>query len=223
MTIYLKTSVDFAIFIGNLMRVYPTMRSRIAIEIGTAFGNALGTYIILAIWNYFRHVEVLLAAMIVLAAMVLFKLAQEGLEHCRETESHTPAWILACVHFLDRVLTPLNQVFGIVLSRVMPNLSMKPVAGLSFTALLMASFRVPFILRLDDFAVYVPVFSVVNVFGFGVGVIVGHMILNLLLFISPQRTIRAVKNPLISLLGAIAFIVLGVWGIQEAVHLLSGH
>ena len=43
LTIYLKTSVDFAIFIGNLMAAYPGWKNRISIEIGTAFGNALGT------------------------------------------------------------------------------------------------------------------------------------------------------------------------------------
>jgi hypothetical protein len=165
MTIYLKTSVDFAIFIGNLMRAYPTVQGRIAIEIGTAVGNALGTYIVLTLWNYFRHVEALLAAMIILAAMVLFKLAQEGLEHCHEEKTHAPVWLLTCVNLLNRVLTPLNRLFGVLLNRIMPNLSMKPVAGLSFVGLLLASFRVPFILGLDDFAGYVPVFSVVNVFG----------------------------------------------------------
>jgi flagellar biogenesis protein FliO len=49
------------------------------------------------------------------------------------------------------------------------------------------------------------------------------MVLNVLLFISPQRTINAVKNPLVSLFGAIAFIVLAVWGVQEAMHLLFIH
>ena len=36
MIIYLKTSVDFAIFIGNLMANYKGVKNRIAIEIGTA-------------------------------------------------------------------------------------------------------------------------------------------------------------------------------------------
>src|SRR5574340_438011 len=47
--IYLKTAIDFAIFIGNLMHTNPGWKKRIAIEIGTAVGNALGTFLILAI------------------------------------------------------------------------------------------------------------------------------------------------------------------------------
>src|SRR3990167_3904370 len=51
LTIYLKTSIDFAIFMGNLMHANPGWKNRIAIEIGTAVGNASGTLIILAIWT----------------------------------------------------------------------------------------------------------------------------------------------------------------------------
>src|SRR3989344_6711196 len=69
LTIYLKTSVDFAIYIGNLMHAYPGWKNRISIELGTAVGNALGTLIVLAIWNFFRDVEALLAIMIFIASL----------------------------------------------------------------------------------------------------------------------------------------------------------
>src|SRR3990167_4894906 len=64
LTIYIKTAVDFAIYMGNLMHAYPGWKNRISIELGTAVGNALGTLIVLAIWNFFRDVEALLAIMI---------------------------------------------------------------------------------------------------------------------------------------------------------------
>src|SRR5690349_10198911 len=51
LTIYVKTSVDFALFIGNLMSKNPGVKNRIAIEIGTAFGNAAGTLFVLIIWT----------------------------------------------------------------------------------------------------------------------------------------------------------------------------
>ena len=41
LTIYLKTSIDFAIFIARLMDVNPGWKNRIAIEIGPAVGNLL--------------------------------------------------------------------------------------------------------------------------------------------------------------------------------------
>ena len=50
--------------------------------------------------------------------------------------------------------------------------------------LLLFSFSVPFILGLDDFAGYVPLFNIINVFGFSLGVIGAHMLLNIALFIN---------------------------------------
>ena len=54
LTIYLKTSVDFAIYIGNLMSKNNEWKSRVAIELGTALGNAAGTMVILLIWTFFK-------------------------------------------------------------------------------------------------------------------------------------------------------------------------
>jgi len=84
----------------------------------------------------------------------------------------------------------------------------------------MFAFTVPFILGLDDFAGYVPLFKIVNVFGFAIGVFAGHMILNIFLFISPKTTINVVKNAYISAVGALVFIGLAIWGISETIHLL---
>ena len=220
MTIYLKTSVDFALFIGNLMHSYPTWKNRIAIEIGTALGNALGTIVVLAMWSFFKEIKWLLAVMIAVAALVLLKLAEEGLEHALENKSGITKNIYDFSENLKNILNMINKKTDILLSKIIPNLSMKPKAGLSFWGLFVVSFTVPFILGLDDFAGYVPVFNIVNVFGFSVGVILGHMILNLSLFLSPKLTIRAVKNSYIALVGSIAFIALSFWGMFEVYKLI---
>ncbi|MDO8610207.1 MAG: hypothetical protein Q7R95_06665 [bacterium] len=213
--IYLKTSVDFAIFIGNLMASYPGWKNRIAIEISTAAGNALGTIMILVIWNYFRTVEWLLAIMILIAALVLIKLAEDGMDHVGEEGKNLPEMFRPFAKIVKKYLAKFNHITHPFLKLIIPNLSMKPQKSKSWGGLFILSFTIPFILGLDDFAGYVPVFNIVNVFGFSVGVLLGHMILNLLLFISPERTIKAVKNPLISLFGSIAFIALAGWGFYE--------
>ena len=59
-----------------------------AIEIGTALGNGLGTIIVLIIWTFFKEVEWLLAIMILLAALVLFELAFASLEHFSNWEGN---------------------------------------------------------------------------------------------------------------------------------------
>src|SRR5438270_11331159 len=80
MTIYLKTSIDFALFMGNLMNANPGWKKRIVINLGTALGNCLGTITVLCIWYFVKQAPLLMIIMIILAALVLFELAEEGFE-----------------------------------------------------------------------------------------------------------------------------------------------
>lgn len=219
-TIYIKTSIDFAIFIGQLMAKNPGWKSRVAIEVGTAFGNAAGTMGILLLWTFFKDIHWLLAIMVFLAALVLFKMAEDGLEHVLEGERASR--LKAIAEPIKKLLDILNHLTAPLLRFVLPNLKVGKQGALPFWPLFLSACTIPFILGLDDFAGYVPLFSVVNVFGFGIGVFVGHMVLNFCLFLSPEHTIKVVKNSVISLLGSVAFIGLGIWGFVEVVRILSG-
>ena len=222
-TIYLKTSIDFAIFIGRLMEKNPGLKGRIGIEIGTALGNAVGTFAILLIWAAFKEVSWLLGVMIFVAALVLIRLAQDGLEHIDTKKISYPLYFRRAVSLLDTFLRIINKPIEPMLSKLLPAQSLDVTKKATLGGLLALSFAVPFVLGLDDFAGYVPLFNIVNVFGFAIGVFAGHMVLNIFLYISPKRTIAAVKNPVISFLGSIAFIVLAAWGLYEAYVLLFLH
>lgn len=218
-TIYLKTAIDFAIFIARLMEKNPGLKGRIGIEIGTALGNGVGTMAILLIWSFFKEVNWLLAIMIIVASLVLLRLAQDTLTH---GQSRQPA-LEKITGWIEKFLRAVNAVTAPLLSRIVPSQSLKVEHKKTFLALLMMAFTVPFILGLDDFAGYVPLFNVVNVFGFSVGVFIGHMVLNIALYISPSRTITLVRNPVISILGSVAFVGLAGWGLFEAFKLLFLH
>ncbi len=218
MTIYLKTSIDFAIFIGRLMSEYTGWKNRVMIEIGTAAGNALGTLGILIIWDLFREIKILMAVMIFVAALVLIRMAEDGLSHARKSGRY-PLNFFGWIHVFEKAMHSINIITKPFLSHIVPDISVKEKKSASYKKLFVYALTVPFILGLDDFAGYIPLFNVVNVYGFAIGVFVGHMILNIFLFLSPTNTIRAVKNPIISLIGSVAFVGLAVWGIYEALHL----
>jgi hypothetical protein len=227
LTIYLKTSVDFALLIGILMSQYPGVKNRFAIEIGTAVGNALGTMVILVIWYFFKEIKWLLGLMILLAALVLFRLAQTSLEHIFETDEdkhdsiEVSKPIKNIANRINSVLSPINTFLHPLLSRIIPEMKFGKKENLTFAGLVLTSFTIPFILGLDDFAGYVPLFNIVNVFGFGIGVFTGHTILNIFLFINPKLTTKIVKNPIIAIIGSLAFIGLALWGIYEVVHIFN--
>lgn len=214
LTIYLKTSVDFAMFIGNVMHKNPGMKNRIAIEIGTALGNASGTLFVLLIWTFFKEVPILMAIMIFLASLVLFTMAEDGLEEfITHSGNRLTARALASLRRINRFFAPL-------LNLIIPNTSAHIAKKTSFLALLMFSFTIPLILGLDDFAGYIPLFNIINVFGFALGVFFGHMALNIALFASPKHTTALVRQPIVALLGSIAFIGIGLWGFVEISQLI---
>lgn len=221
LTIYLKTSVDFAIFMGRLMERYPGWLNRIAIETGTAVGNAVGTVIVLIIWLAFKEVDILLALMILFASMVLFELAYAGLEHFAnwQGEEGVRAFLY---NALERPLAAIVRVQQPFLSKILPDLGQKfrGVEGLGWGGLLRFSFTIPFILGMDDFAGYVPLFSIVNIYGFAVGVFLAHAMLNIFLFLSPRITIAVVRNEVISFLGSLAFVGLALFGLWEVVRIV---
>ncbi len=221
-TIYLKTAIDFAIYIANLMEKNRGWKHQFAIVIGTAAGNGIGTLIVLVVWTLFKEVDWLLAIMIFIASLVLVRLAEEGFEHVEEADDKYPRWFKKSAHTLHRGVVAFNKGVAPLLKYVVPNFSMRDSVATSFWSMLKISFTVPFILGLDDFAGYVPLFSVVNVFGFAIGVFVGHLVLCMLLFISPSKTIVVIKNPIISYIGSLVFIGLAIWGMTEVYHLLHG-
>jgi hypothetical protein len=219
-TIYLKTSVDFAILMGRLMNTNPGWKNRVAIEIGTALGNALGTVLILILWTFFREIHWLLAIMIFLAALVLFELAYAGLEHFENWQGEG-GFKRATFLGLDKFLSAILKVVQPLTSKILPDLGakLKGETALPWRQLLWLAFTVPFLLGLDDFAGYVPLFSVVNVFGFGIGVLAAHTVLNIALFLNPHKTTAIVRNAWVSFLGTLAFIILAIWGLVEVVRI----
>ncbi|MDP2932626.1 MAG: hypothetical protein Q8N81_00670, partial [bacterium] len=160
--------------------------------------------------------------MVFLASLVLLRLAQDGLSHATE-RTNDGAFIHRLACRLDWVLGKINNVIDPFLSRIVPHTSFRAAEGLSFWPLLGFALTIPFILGLDDFAGYVPLFSIVNVFGFATGVLLGHMVLNALLYISPTRTIKAVTNPWVALLGSLVFVALAVYGFSEVFKIIFLH
>ena len=218
LVIYLKTSFDFAIFISGVMINNSGFKKRIAIEIGTALGNGLGTILILIVWVFFKEVPALLAIMIFIASLVLIQMAQEGFEEFLEINKNSR--YLDIVSFLNAQISKINKLSSPLLSKIIPSKKIKNTKTLPFFTLLIFSISVPFILGLDDFAGYIPVFSIVNVFGFSVGVFLGHMILNALLFVSPEKTIKISRNSLVLIIGSGAFIFIAIYGFIEIFKIL---
>jgi hypothetical protein len=216
--IYLKTAVDFAIFTGNLMHSNPGWKKRIAIELGTAVGNGFGTFLILIIWTIFKSIPPLMIIMIFIASVVLLRMAQESFEEfLKQRQSFIK--LKMPVSLLQDQLNIVNRIFRPILKFFVPNLNLTKTKKLSFINLVIFSLAIPFVLGLDDFAGYIPLFTLINVFGFTLGILLGHMLLTIGLFAFPKKTVEVVKHPMVLVIGGLAFIGLGIYGFYESVNI----
>ena len=145
-------------------------------------------------------------------------MAQSSFDHALE-KINSP-YVKSFIWLVNQPLELINRLVGPVLNKILPDFSPKAVTSQTFRSLLLASFTVPFILGLDDFAGYISLFNIVNVFGFAIGVFLGHMILNICLYLSPQRTIILVQNYIIAVVGGLVFVGLGAWGLIEVGRLI---
>ncbi len=221
--IYLKTAIDFAIFIGNLMHTNPGWKKRIAIELGTALGNGLGTFLILIVWIIFAQVPLFMVVMIFLASVILLRMAEESLESfLLQRNSFIALNIKKPVSLLQGQLNIVNGIFRPILKFFVPSLNLTRTQKLSFANLVVFSLTIPFVLGLDDFAGYIPLFTIVNIFGFSIGILLGHMFLTIGLFAFPKKTVAVVKHPLVLMIGGLAFIGLGIYGLFESFYILTG-
>lgn len=216
--IFLKTAIDFAIFMGNLMHTNPGWKKKIAIAIGTSIGNAFGTFLILTIWTLLKEVPLLMIISILLSSIILFKLSEESFElFLKQKKSFIK--IRMPVNLLQNQLDLVNNLFRPLLKFFVPDLNLTRTKKLSFINLITFSFTIPFILGINDFAGYIPVFGYVNVFGFTLGVMLGHMFLTIGLFLVPKVTVKIVKHPIVLIGGGLAFLAIGLFGFYEVVRI----
>lgn len=216
--IFLKTAIDFAILMGNLMHTNPGWKKKIAIAIGTSLGNAFGTFFMLTVWSLFKEIPILMIISILLSSIILLKLSEESFElFLKQKKSFIK--IRMPVNLLQNQLDFINNLFRPLLKFFVPDLNLTRTKKLSFINLIIFSFTIPFILGINDFAGYIPVFEYVNVFGFTLGVMLGHMFLTIGLFIIPRKTVSIVKHPIVLIGGGLAFLCIGIFGFYEAVKI----
>lgn len=211
--LYIKTSIDFAVFIGSMLSANRGWKNRIAIEWGTSLGNFLGTLLILWIWTIFRQTSLFLEGIIVMiASFVLLELAAGSLSRLKKS-----GWFYRLANLVLKIRFITSPFLGWMpdLERTMAG---KKMPGLK--ALLLYSFTVPFVLGSDDFAGYISVFNVVNVFSFATGVVVGHGLLLAAIFAVPKVTQKVLATTAFSVLAVITFFIIFLIGLSDAVKIL---
>ncbi len=220
--LYLKTSIDFALFIGSMMSTNRGWKNRIGIEWGTTLGNFAGTILVIWIWSIFRSIgQIYEGIIVILASLVLLELASGSMIRLKNagwdkkqgfagTFYNIFNRLLGVRSYTSHFLGWMPDVEGAMSGKKAPNTR----------SLLLYSFWIPFILGSDDFASYISVFSVVNVVSFAIGVIAAHSLLLILLFAYPKKVENFMEKPGFSALAVITFFVIFTVGVNDGVRLI---
>ncbi len=221
--LYLKTSVDFAVFIGSMIHANPGWKNRIAVEWGTSLGNFVGTIAIIWVWILFHALgPIFEGTIILLASFILLELAAGSLYRLQQAGwDRSTSWhhlFYKSSYSLLSLLRRFTSPFLKWMPDVKGTMAGKKAANL--TSLLLYSFTIPFVLGSDDFAGYMSIFNVVNIFPFAVGVIVGHSLLLAGIFAIPQTVEKIMAKPLTSALAVTTFLIIFTIGTIDGGKLL---
>lgn len=208
--IYLKTSVDYALFVGALMENNGGVKKRIAMNAGTSIGCFIGVTAIAVLWSFFQEIHWLMAILLVIAAMILFKLGDGSQQHFDS--------LPAVIRFPLRVFFDVTRPVVRLCTFFMPDSELQ-ANSLGVRKLFILSMVIPFALGADDLAGYMVLLTTVNIFSLLVGIYFGDALIDAALFANQELTVKIVKNRWVSYFGAVVFIGLGVMSIIHAAHL----
>ena len=161
MLIYLKTAVDYAIFVGLLMDKNEGTAKRIAMNAGTSVGAFIGVTLIVVLWSFFKEIPWLMAGLLVLAGAVLFSLGDTSQEHFQQVPR--------------KLRRPLELFFDFhrpivnALTFFMPDGDFKPKTMKVWPLFFFSGF-LPFLLGADDLAGYMTLITTTNIFGLLIGI-----------------------------------------------------
>ncbi len=191
--IYLKTSVDFVVFSGSFIKNHKKSSDLGLFTLGTSLGNGAGMFLVVFIWAFIKNVKILLALSVLIASGFLIFLGSKNLLTFLKTKKILKlTWIKTSeeTKSLEIIKTSSINTF-------------------------LFSIKLPFILGIDDFAGYIPLFNILNITSFSVGVLLGHFILTSLILINEKLLRRIVEFNVFDLIGGAFFLGIGVFGIIE--------
>jgi hypothetical protein len=215
---YFKTSLEFAIIVGRLLVTYKDFKS-ISVAF-TSIGNLCGTVLVLLIFLISNDLPWLKVVLVMIGSFVLIKMALESFSHIH-LPTYGGEWLKSFVRWFKKSGMKLPFTGHEDETDTKGNNS---ELKLTFFAIALNSFMQPFLLGLDDMAVYFSLLTVANTFSICIAIVVSHWLLTSVMLKGSSFVIKVVSDPLFVILGILLFLGLGLHGFFEAgesvLHLL---
>lgn len=214
--LYFVTAIDYALIVGRMQVVNSGAKPRFIMNVFTCLGCFVGVSLVLFLWGFAKEVPLLIVPVLVFSGSVMVKLAYEGREYFLNS-SQIPKIISLST---EKLLTGL-YFFTRFLTNWIPELGSPQVVRMALWRLAKWSFFLPFVIGLDDLVGYMGAMTIYNVFSLLFGIFLADVVIDILIFVSPNTTKKIVESPLLSLAAAYAFLFLAYKSFSEAVLISS--
>lgn len=214
--LYFITAIDYALIVGRMSVVNNGFKKRFIMNVFTCAGCFVGVTGVLFLWGYAKEVTGFIVPLLIFAGSVMIKLAYEGHEYFFEA-NNIPRSIRVGVWWILKELYRVTRLFTFW----MPDLGSPKVKKMPILELAKWSFFLPFIIGIDDLVGYMGAMTIYNAYSLIVGIYVADIVIDILIFVSPNLTKKLVENAILSLIAALAFLYLGYKSFTEAARLMS--
>jgi len=213
--LYFVTAIDYALIVGRMQTSNPGSKARLVMNILTCVGCYIGVTMVLFLWGFAKDITVLIVPILIFAGSVMIKLAYEGTEYFEESKQIPKFFRIGTKKALEIMYYPTR-----IFTFWMPELGKPTVKKMKLWDLAKWSFLLPFLIGLDDLIGYMGAMTIYNAFGLIFGIYIADILIDLLIFISPDFTKKIVESPLLSILAAYAFIYLAYKSYSESFMML---
>jgi len=205
---YVVFAYDYVALFATYRDAYPGVRHRAALLAGAQVGTLTFKVLMMVIWFALSQALPLIGLMLLFASTQLLKVAEFSVADAEQMPAPVrgPARMLrALVAAPNRLLAPLTR------GGVRP-LDRDIAGGLTPRGLFERARRIP-MSTIHDMAAFVPFYREISIVEFGVGVLLGNLLVSGLVLVWPGRTVAVLRHPVAAVLGCAGFLALvGVCG-----------
>jgi hypothetical protein len=210
--LYVLFAFEFAPLLSAYYAQYRSQTARMAIQAGSALGTLISMSVLYGLWHFLGNFVPLRLALTAFAALLLFRVAALAI---RRLNPYEPP-----LNLMWKILTPVNRFFAPVLTRIIPDPPASIPNGLTPQQLTLRLLVLPLI-TMHEYTGFLTLNVYLDVFGFGLGVIIANVLFNVGLQFYADRFLRLLRNSTFIIFSATIFLLLIVLGLYQMYLILT--
>ncbi|MEO5726354.1 MAG: hypothetical protein ABI134_30035 [Byssovorax sp.] len=207
---YVVFAHDYAALFAAHRDRYEGHDHRAALQAGAQTGTLMLKIIMMVLWYALSQAPLLIGLMLLFAVTQLLAVAQLSVAEAAGAPGRTGA----AARLFRALLVVPNRLIAPLTRQTIHPLDLGIEAGLSPRALFHRARAMPR-LTMHDMVVFVPLYRELGIVEFGVGALLGNLVVNALMLVRPAPVLRALRHPASAVVRCALFLALaGTCGVR---------